>query len=149
MFIYQELSKIFKYKILSNDKIPQYLKALAEAGKFDQPKTNAVLTMILVRLAEIEDMLDGENYVESIKGTLDLDTISNLYNETETVETPQQPPVQETGETPPQVGETQSKAPKDMDWLELRSFAKSLGINTSGLKRPQLVEVVNQKLIQQ
>lgn len=143
MYIYQELSKIFKYKILSNEQIPQYLRSLAQAGKFDDPKIHAVLTLILVRLAEIEDMLEGETYVEPPQ----VDPLVTIEShETESVETPQQPPVQETQETPPQVGK---KEPKDMEWIELRVFAKALGINTSGLKRPQLIDVVNQKLAQQ
>lgn len=55
MKIFQMLEQTFKYRITSNKEIPVYMKRISQAGKFDEPKKNALITEILLRLAEIED----------------------------------------------------------------------------------------------
>ncbi len=53
--IYVELEKLLKYRITSNEEIPSYLDKLIKAGKFDEPKKNAVIILLLTRLATLED----------------------------------------------------------------------------------------------
>lgn len=55
MKIFQELEKIFKYRLLSNKEIPGYINNQSRLGKIDDVKRNALLILILHRLGEIED----------------------------------------------------------------------------------------------
>lgn len=53
--IYQELEQIFKFRIHSNSEIPAYLRKLSLIGKIDEVRRQALFTLILNRLGEIED----------------------------------------------------------------------------------------------
>lgn len=53
--IYQELEQIFKFRILSNDDIAPYMKRMSALGKIDAVKSEAIITLILKRLGELEE----------------------------------------------------------------------------------------------
>lgn len=57
--IYQELEQIFKFRILSNDDIAPYMKRMSALGKIDAVKSEAIITLILKRLGELEDQQES------------------------------------------------------------------------------------------
>lgn len=69
MKIFQELEKIFKYRLLSNKEIPGYINNQSRLGKIDDVKRNALLILILHRLGEIED--EGHIKIDSFKVEID------------------------------------------------------------------------------
>jgi|GEM_PF-2797876 len=62
--LHQQLEQLFKYRCNSNEDIIPYVKKLAEAGKFDEPKKVAVFAIILDRLGKQEDEANIEASVK-------------------------------------------------------------------------------------
>lgn len=53
--LFQELEQIFRFRILSNDDIPAYMKRMSSIGKIDDVRRHEVEILILKKLAELED----------------------------------------------------------------------------------------------
>lgn len=53
--LYQEIENIFRFRILSNDEIPSYMKRMSGMGKMDEVAKQALMTLILKKLGEMED----------------------------------------------------------------------------------------------
>lgn len=53
--LYQEIENIFRFRILSNDEIPSYMKRMSGMGKMDEVAKQALMTLILSKLGEMED----------------------------------------------------------------------------------------------
>lgn len=82
MKIYQELEKITGFRFLNNDEIKLVLKDFVRTGKFDEPKKNAILIMILERLCKLEE--DYDILIESLPKVIDK-RVDNFLNETKVV----------------------------------------------------------------
>lgn len=80
MKIYQELEKITGFRFLNNDEIKPVLKDYVRTGKFDEPKKNAILIMILERLCKLEE--DYEVLLTSLPDVIDR-RVSKILEEKE------------------------------------------------------------------
>lgn len=62
--IYQQLEAILKFRIYSNAEIAAYMNKLSLMGKIDDVKRHAILSLILVRLGELEDNVPDMGFKE-------------------------------------------------------------------------------------
>jgi len=90
MKVYQELERIFKFRIFSNEEITPYLLKLSRMGKIDEPKKMALFTIILDRLGRIED--EQESYEEMIKAAIEKEVSKRFPVRAD------EPPIKNSGE---------------------------------------------------
>lgn len=58
MKLYQKIEQIFKFRLLSSSDISSYMRRMSGMGKIDAVKTEQLLTLILVSIAQIEEKLE-------------------------------------------------------------------------------------------
>jgi len=121
MKLWQSLELLTKLRVNSNQEIPQFMKRYAQMGKFDEPKKNALITELLVRMASLEEKLD-----------LHLRDIADT-NKKEYAELEKQKELQTV-----QVNPT---------WQETLKKSKELGVFQSGLKRNELEALIEAKTV--
>ncbi len=135
MKLFSSLEQIFKYRIMSNDQIPQYMKKVASIGKFDQPKVNAVITELLVRVAELEEKVQFNEER----------TPSNAREKAmlRALEIEKEEDIEEKQKTLEYV-----PTPKEaLSWQEVLTKAKELKVFKPGLKRTELESLIASKTV--
>lgn len=72
MKLFQKIEHIFKFRIENNEEIPSYIQSLSEMGKLDEPKKIALFSLILSRLALVEETLvDFHNIIKDQKSQIE------------------------------------------------------------------------------
>lgn len=130
MKLYKALEQIFRFRILSNAEIPAYIKKLSIAGKVDQPKVNAILTELLVRVGQLEEAQGVD--------------ISSLEDRLLTLEKENQDLANRLADTELKVNYP-APTSDSLSWNDLRAKAKELGVFKPGLKRAELESLIAAK----